>query len=156
LTWVAANGDALCPVIITSRKVPGDINQGGHRPGKDFIIDSNAKPYVGRAIFGRFIRHQLISHITALRIIQCDSKAEAVLLMGDCSAHVTPEVFRLVGESHMAILTFVPHTINIFQASGNRLGTLVHQGYFGAFPSCDDHVDQLFLGLRPQFLDTPL
>jgi hypothetical protein len=36
--------------------------------------------------------------------------------MDDCSAHVTPELFRLLGENHIKIVTFAPHTTNIFQA----------------------------------------
>jgi hypothetical protein len=48
--------------------------------------------------------------------ISCYSKAEAVLLMDNCSAHVTPEIFRLLGENHIKMVTFSPHTTNIFQA----------------------------------------
>jgi hypothetical protein len=116
LTRVAASRDALCPSVVTSSKGPYDIYQGGHCPGKDFTLGRNAKPYVDRAIFERFTRYQLISHITALGIIQCYSKAQVLSLMDDCSAYVTPDIFRFVGENHMTILTFAPHTINIFQA----------------------------------------
>jgi hypothetical protein len=36
--------------------------------------------------------------------------------MDNCSAHVTPEIFRLLGENHIKIVTYAPHTTNIFQA----------------------------------------
>jgi hypothetical protein len=49
-------------------------------------------------------------------IIPCYSKAEAMLLMDNCSAHVTPQIFRLLGENHIKIVTFALHTPNIFQA----------------------------------------
>jgi hypothetical protein len=39
-----------------------------------------------------------------------------VLLTDNCSAHVNPEIFRLLGENHVKIVTFAPHTANIFQA----------------------------------------
>jgi hypothetical protein len=116
LTCVMTSGDALCLMIITSRKVPDDIYHGGHRPGKDFLIERNAKPYVDRPLFENFIRHRLIPHITALRTDPCYSKAETVLLMDNCSARVTPEIFRLLGENHIKFITFAPHTRNIFQA----------------------------------------
>jgi hypothetical protein len=116
LTCVAASGDALCSMIVTSRKVPDDIYQGGHRPGKDFMIERNAKSYADRPPFENFIRHHLIPHITALRTNPCYSKAEAVLLMDNCSFHVTPEIFRFLGENHIKIVAFVSHTTNISQA----------------------------------------
>jgi hypothetical protein len=83
---------------------------------KDFLIERNAKPYVDRPLFENFIRHQHIRHITALRTDPCYSKAEAVLLMDNCSAPLIPEIFRLLGEIHIKIVTFALHIINIFQA----------------------------------------
>jgi hypothetical protein len=44
-----------------------NIFQGGHSPGKDFLIERNAKLYADRPLFDNFIRHQLIPHMTALR-----------------------------------------------------------------------------------------
>jgi hypothetical protein len=54
-------------------------------------MERNAKPSVDRPIFENFIRHQLISQTTALRTNPYYSKAEALLLMDNCSAHVNPE-----------------------------------------------------------------
>jgi hypothetical protein len=34
------------------------LYHGGHRPGKDFLIQRNVKPYVDRPLFENFIRHQ--------------------------------------------------------------------------------------------------
>jgi hypothetical protein len=116
LTCVVASGDTLFPMIVTLRKFPDDIYHGGHRPSTDFLIERNAKPDVDRPLCKSFIRHQPIPHITALRTNPCYSKAEAVLLMDNCSAHVTPGIFRLLGEFHIKIVTFTPHTTNIFQA----------------------------------------
>jgi hypothetical protein len=36
--------------------------------------------------------------------------------MNNCSAHVTPAIFRLLGENHIKIVTFAPHSTNVFQA----------------------------------------
>jgi hypothetical protein len=65
LTCAAAGENALCPVTVTSRKVPDDSSQCGHRPGKDFLIERSAKSYLDHAIFEPFIHHHLIPHITA-------------------------------------------------------------------------------------------
>jgi hypothetical protein len=43
------------------------LYHGGHRPGKDFLIERNAKSYVDYPLFENFIRHQLILHIAARR-----------------------------------------------------------------------------------------
>jgi hypothetical protein len=80
------------------------------------LIERNAKPYVDRPPFENFIRYQLILHIMALQTNLCCSKAEPVLLMDNCSVYVTPEIFRHLGENHIKIVTFAPHTTNIFQA----------------------------------------
>jgi hypothetical protein len=116
LRCVAASGDALSHPIVTSCKVPDDIDQGGHRPGKDFPIERNVKSCTDRAIFERSIRHHHIPYITALGMNPCCSKAEAVLLMDNCSAHVTPEIFGLLGENQVKIVTFAPHTTSILRA----------------------------------------
>jgi hypothetical protein len=112
-------------VIVTSRKVSDDIGQGGHREGKYFLIDGNAKPYVDRAIFEHFIRHDFIPHITALRTIPCYCKAEAVLLMGNCCTYAPPEIFRFLRENHIRIVAFASHTTNIFRA--------LNLSFFGVF-----------------------
>jgi ribosomal protein S2 len=109
LTCMAASWDALCPVIVTSHKGPDDIDQGGHRPGKDFLIERNAKPDGDHAIFERFIGHDLTPQITVLMTIPRYSKAEAVLLKDNCSAYVTPEIFRPLGESDIKMVTLAPH-----------------------------------------------
>jgi hypothetical protein len=103
-------------VVVTLRRVPDDIYQGAYRLDKDLLIERNAKRYVDCAIFERFIRHHLIPHITRLRTIPCDSKADALLLMDNCSSHVTPEIFKPLGENHIEIFVCPPHTTNIFQA----------------------------------------
>jgi hypothetical protein len=36
--------------------------------------------------------------------------------MDNCSAPVTPEIFKPLSENHIKIVTFAPHTSNIFQA----------------------------------------
>jgi hypothetical protein len=103
-------------VIVTSHKVPDDIDQGGHRSGKDFLIERNAKPYIDCVIFEHLIHHHHLPHIMVLRTIPCHSKPEAVLLMDNCSVQVTPEIFRLLGENHIRTVTLTPRAINIFQA----------------------------------------
>jgi hypothetical protein len=40
---------------------------------------------------------------------------EAVLLMDNCSAHVTDDVIRLLTEARVRVITFTPHTTHIFQ-----------------------------------------
>jgi hypothetical protein len=104
------------PILSYATKTFKKLYHGGYRPGKDFLIEHNAKSYVDRLLFENFIRHQLIPHITALQTNPCYLEAEAVLLMANCSAHVTPEIFRLLGEKHIKIGIFAPYTINIFQA----------------------------------------
>jgi hypothetical protein len=119
-------------MIVTSRKVRDDIYHGGHHPEKDFLIECSAKLYVDRPLFENFIRRQLIPNITALQNNPCYSKTEAVLLMDNCSAHVIPEIFRLLGENHIKIVTFTQHATNIFRALDlSFFGVFKTKGSFG-------------------------
>jgi hypothetical protein len=102
-------------VIVTSRAAPNNIYHGGHRPGKDFIIEHDSKPYVDGSVFECFIRHRFIQYIMSMRTISCCSGAKAVLVMDNCSSYVTGETFRLPGENHVNIVIFAPHTTNVFQ-----------------------------------------
>jgi hypothetical protein len=60
---MAASYDALCPVIVTSDRVPDDVYRGGHGPAKHFSIERNSKPDVNVPLFERVIRCRFISHI---------------------------------------------------------------------------------------------
>jgi hypothetical protein len=116
LAGVAASGDALCPMFVTSRAVPGNVYHAGHHPGNDFITECNNKPYSDSSLFECFIRQGHIPHVTSMRMIPCCSRAEAFLMVDNCSSHVTGEIFRLLGENYVKIVTFPRHTTNVFQA----------------------------------------
>jgi hypothetical protein len=45
--------------------------------------------------------------------------------MDNCSAQFTPEILSLLCENHIKIVTFAPHTTNIFQA--------IDFSFFGVF-----------------------
>jgi hypothetical protein len=45
--------------------------------------------------------------------------------MDNCSDHITPEIFRLLGENQIKIVTFAPRTTNIFQ--------VLDLSFFGVF-----------------------
>jgi hypothetical protein len=116
LTCAAASGGALCPVIVTLPAVPHNIYHGQHRPGNDLIFERNSKPYVDGLLFESFLGHRLIPDMILMKTIPCYSKAEVVLMMGNHSSHVSGEIFGLIGENHVKIVSFAPHTTNVFQA----------------------------------------
>jgi hypothetical protein len=116
LAGVAASGETLGHVFVASRAVPGNVYHGGHRPENDFITECNNKPSIDSPLFKCFIRHGLIPHVTSMRMIPCCSRAEAFLMMDNCSSHVTGEIFRLIVENYAKIVIFARHTTNVFQA----------------------------------------
>jgi hypothetical protein len=67
-------------------------------------------------LFERLIRRRYTLYITSMRTIPCDSRAEAVLMVDNCSSHVASEIFRLLDENHVKVVTFAPYTTNPFQA----------------------------------------
>jgi hypothetical protein len=110
LACVAANGDALRVVIVSSLKILDDIYHSGRRVGSNFVVGRNGKFYVDTPLFEGFIRHRFILYITSRSTIPCDPRVEAF--------HFTSpgDVFWLFGENHVKIVVFAPHKTNVFQA----------------------------------------
>jgi hypothetical protein len=53
--------------------------------------------------------------LTELRTLNEFAEEFAVLLMDNCSSHVTPDVIGLLTEARIRVITFAPHTMQVFQ-----------------------------------------
>jgi hypothetical protein len=97
--------------------------------GKHFILKKRTKPYVNTDLFENYVRTVFLPHLAITRIMQNVRNEEAVRLMDNCSLHLTPIVIDLPSEARVRIVTFAPHTTQIFQVLDLSLfGVLKRRG----------------------------
>jgi hypothetical protein len=115
---VSAAGASLLPYIGTSQNSPvvqEHLKKQGVCFGRDMILKFKQKPYINAGIFPDSIRTMFLPHIDMLRDLAHFVQEPAVLLMDNCSAHVRDDVIRILNEAAVRLITFAPHTIQIFQ-----------------------------------------
>jgi hypothetical protein len=87
----------------------------GTQIGKHLILKHRAKPYVNADLFENYIRTVFLPHFATTRIMQNIPEEDAVLLMDHRSPHLTPVVIGLLSNACVRVVTFAPHTTQIFQ-----------------------------------------
>jgi hypothetical protein len=106
--------------------------------GKHLILKQRAKPYVSADRFENHVRTVFLAHLAITHIMQNVLNEEAVRLMDNCSPQLTPVVIDLLSEGLARIVTFAPHTTQIFQALDlTSFGVLKRRGQY-QFPFADD------------------
>ena len=118
IACVSAAGESLTPYIVTSQRstaVQEQLKKQGVRLGTDFVLRSNPKPYINAEIFLDYIRTVFLPNLAELRTLDAFSEETAVLLMDNCPSHVTDEIIGLLTEARVRVITFAPHTTQIFQ-----------------------------------------
>jgi hypothetical protein len=92
IACVSAAGESLTPCIITSQDSPSvreKLKKHGVEFGTDLIMKSNAKPYINVEIFLDYVRTVLIPKLGELRRLVEFAEEMPVLLMDNCSSHIT-------------------------------------------------------------------
>jgi hypothetical protein len=85
------------------------------RFGRDFTSKCNQKPYVNVGSFLDNIRTIFLSYLDTLRGLAVFAEEVAVLLMDNCSAHVSNDVIHILTEAKVRVITFAPRTTKVFQ-----------------------------------------
>jgi hypothetical protein len=75
----------------------------------------NQKPYFNAGIFLADIRTIFLPYINTFRGRVVLAQEIAILLMTHCSADVSDDVIRILTEARVSVITFVPHTTQVFQ-----------------------------------------
>jgi hypothetical protein len=113
--------------------------------GKHLILEQRAKPYVNADRFENSVPTIFLPHLAITRIMQNVRNEEAVLLMVNCSPHLTPVAIDLLLEVRVRIVPFAPHTTQIFQAHDLTLfGVLKKRGRY-QLPFGDDSGSARFI-----------
>jgi hypothetical protein len=134
IACVFAAGESLMPYIVTSRNssiVQEHLREQHARFRRDMISKDNQRPYVNAGNFLDYIRAVFLSYIDAFRGLVEFAAENAVLFVDNVWAHVTDDAIHLLIETRVFVLTFAPHTTQIFQVLGlTLLGFLKrHLGY---------------------------
>jgi hypothetical protein len=118
IACISAAGESLTPYIATSQNslpVRENLKKRGVRFGTDFILKARSKPYINADFFVDYIRTMFLPNLTELQALEDFTDEDAVLLMDNCPSHVTDEVLRLLRDSRVGVITWAPHTTQIFQ-----------------------------------------
>jgi hypothetical protein len=87
----------------------------GIRVGVDSVLKHRSKPCVCAELFLDDINNIFIPYLNELRQSEEFAGFEAVLLMDNCSPHMTDAVMTILTREHVKVITFATHTIHIFQ-----------------------------------------
>jgi hypothetical protein len=109
-------GDTLMPLLVIHRKTIDDaVWEEGWRDGQDFLIRSNDTSYVTRDIFKEYLSSVFLRYVESTRESLNLRDFPAVLLCDNCSSHLDDEIMRFLASHNVKLLTFPPHTSNLFQ-----------------------------------------
>jgi hypothetical protein len=124
---------------------PRAIEKHGVRFGTDVIFRHRAKPYVNAAMFAEYIRMVFIPNRNELRDPEQFADEDAVLLMDNCPSHVGDVILNLLREERVRVITWPPHTTQIFQELDPSLfGVFKRKGQY-KLPFDDDQPTATFL-----------
>jgi hypothetical protein len=118
IVCVSVAGASLLPHIVTSQNSPvvqEHLTKQGVCFGRDMVLKFNQKPYINTGIFLDYIRTIFLSYIDILRGLAVFAQEPAILLIDNCSAHVSDDVIRIPTEASMRVITCASHTTQIFQ-----------------------------------------
>jgi hypothetical protein len=99
----------------------------------------NQKPYFNADIFLAYIRTILLLYIDSFHGLAVFAQEIAVLLMPHCSADVSDDVIRIVTEPRVRVITFAPHTTQVFQVLDLTLFSVLKWCPRSELPFDDNH-----------------
>ena len=113
---ISMAGDALPPLIVMQRKtIDDEVIDEGYREGQDFEYHYQERSFVTTEIFKKYISNQIIPYIKQTRKQMNLQDSHAVLLMDNCPSHVNEEILKILADEKIRVVTFPPHTTNLFQ-----------------------------------------
>jgi hypothetical protein len=115
---MSAAGESLRHYIVTSQNsstLQKHLKKQTVRFGRDFASKFNQKPYLEAGIFLDSIRTILLPYIDTICGLAVFAQEIAVLLMDDCSDHVSDNVIHILTEARVRVITFAPHPMPVLQ-----------------------------------------
>jgi hypothetical protein len=115
---MSAAGESLLHHMVTSQNSPTvqeHLKRQGIRFGRNFALKFKQKLYFNAGIFFDYIRTVFISYIDARPALAVFAQEVAAVLMDNCLAHASDDAIRIPTQARVRVITFAPHTIQVFQ-----------------------------------------
>jgi hypothetical protein len=87
----------------------------GVRLSANFVLRQQSKLYVNGKLFLEYINIIFISYLNKLWELEEFKACKAILLMDNCSPHMSHDIVAILTRVRMKIITIAIHTIYIFQ-----------------------------------------
>jgi hypothetical protein len=116
--YVSASEESLTLFVVSSQvndKVIETLKIEGFRMGVDIVLEHRQKAYATATLLQQYVTSVLIPFIERLRTNPEFTGKSAVLLMDNCSVHTRTEVLATLRDHNVKVITFPPHTTQIFQ-----------------------------------------
>ena len=113
---ISMAGDVLPPLIISNRvTIDQEIYDAGWREGQDFVYYHQKNSFMTKEIFQNYIFNHIIPYIDNTRKMMKLEDSPGVLLIDNCTSHQCDEIYKVLANNNIRLITFPPHTTNLFQ-----------------------------------------
>jgi hypothetical protein len=115
---VLAAGGSLTPFVVSPQvndKVNETLKIKGFRISVNMVLEHRQKAYVTATLFQQYGTSILIPFIERLRTNLEFTGKSVILLLENCLIHARPEVLATSRDHNVKVITFPPHTKQIFQ-----------------------------------------
>jgi hypothetical protein len=106
------------PDIVTLRapeSLHKKLMRHGARLGVDSVLRQRSKSYVNSTLFFEYVNNIFVPYLHELQETEEFETYEAVLLMDNCSSHMSDGVIAILTRERVRIVTFTLRMIHIFQ-----------------------------------------
>jgi hypothetical protein len=110
-----ASDPVMALLIIHPKTIDQAVWEEGWRDGQDFLIRTNDTSYLTRDIFKESLTSVFLKSVEAVRELLDLHDFPAVFLCENCSSHSDEEIVQAFASHNIKLLTFPPHTSNMFQ-----------------------------------------
>ena len=151
LLTISAAGDAYFPTIFWNDAKANDIFNKGIRKGIDLTIIIGNTSYVTKETFTDYVSSNFIPLVIETRKIDGCADKPALLFYDNCQAHIDEDLLRNLAENKILVITYPPHTSQIFQALDRLTFSLIKEKKRHALKDDDenpliDHIRRIFKG----------
>jgi hypothetical protein len=118
ITCISVTEESLTPYIVTSQDsdaIRRRLVSRGVRLGVDFVLRHRSKPCVSGELFFEYINTIFVPYLNELRDSQELKACEAVLLINNCSPHISDDIVAVLTRARVPIIAFAPHKTHIFR-----------------------------------------
>jgi hypothetical protein len=118
MACISAAGEHIMPFFVCSQgnaAVERKLKIKGFRMGVYLILKSRHKLYMNSQRSVEYISTVLLPYIDRLRSNEEFADKEAVLLMDNCPIHIQAEILQTLADHRVKVITFPPHTADVFQ-----------------------------------------